>query len=1010
MTHRGMTLALLVAAAGCSEGAALREGAVSTGALGEVRSRFPSLAPALERGLKLQRDVRGFRPVAPTGEQAPGHPGGAARRHQLKVAFPLRSAGALRISSGPVSVKVRALGILDLPAAVVGQALVFAGAHPAADVIHFAEAERVEELVLLRDSRAPRSFRYEVRPMAGADRVRQNVGVVEVIDRQGTAWLRLEDPFVIDAAGQRHRARARLQGSTLTVEIPAEVRAFPALLDPAWSTTKDMTTKRRRHTATLLKTGKVLVVGGYNDTGYVLGSCELYDPQTDTWTTTGSLTVKRFRHTALRLQTGKVLMFGGAKPSPDPMMIGSSVDTFSAELYDPTTGKWTPAGYLSYPRGVMTAALLPSGKVLLAGGQASSFLPSAQLYDPIADSWSKTGKMSMPRHLHTTTLLKSGKVLVAGTEKGMASDPSAELWDPASGTWSLTGSMSKARQGHRAVLLHSGKVLVTGSSTTGEVYDPATGKWSLTKSLSVPGRRHHSMTLLKSGKAMVAGGEVSSAHLDSVEFYDPSTNAWTAGSKLSRQLKYHTATLLSSGRVLVAGGLSKSGGTVASTELFDPTSGLGCKQASNCAAGFCVDGICCQTACMDTCRQCVLSGSVGKCVNAPHGTKDTNATVPCAGANSCDSSGKCVAGNGQKCTKGADCASGFCVDGRCCDKPCTAGCLACDLVGKEGTCNPMPLGHKDPGGLAPCTGNNACDGTGSCKLASGQKCANQAACATGYCVDTICCGSACAGTCQACDLPGTAGTCSMVAKGQPDPSATSPCITDKVCDGAGKCLTKQGQACSSATDCLAGFCKDGVCCDKACDSTCESCKLTGSVGTCTFIPSNTNPDKECQGKDIKCGGLCDGKGQCDYPKLGVFCDKCKACDGTGQCSATPPDDPACGVIDCDKLDTKCRDYVDLSTNRCDSLGQCKQANTPTTCTKSTDLQCDSGVPDSRAAVDLGLAADASTVGDKGPDIKPELPEEGGCSCQAGGAPGPGARLTMLTLIAIVGLATRRRRG
>jgi hypothetical protein len=47
--------------------------------------------------------------------------------------------------------------------------------------------------------------------------------------------------------------------------------------------------------------------------------------------------------------------------------------------------------------------------------------------------------------------------------------------------------------------------------------------------------------------------------------------------------------------------------------------------------------------------------------------------------------------NGQPCATGAQCGSGFCVDGVCCgtacDSPIEKACYSCNLAGKEGTCS-----------------------------------------------------------------------------------------------------------------------------------------------------------------------------------------------------------------------------------------------------------------------------------------------------------------------------------
>jgi hypothetical protein len=185
-----------------------------------------------------------------------------------------------------------------------------------------------------------------------------------------------------------------------------------------------------------------------------------------TWTPTGSMGTARYDHTATLLPSGKVLAAGGTNFRGDHLS--------SAELYDPATGIWTATGTLGTGRNGHTATLLPSGQVLVAGGFNGVYLSSAELYDPATGTWTATGSMSTARAYYTATLLPSGQVLVAG---GYPALSSAELYDPATGTWTATGSLGTGRSMHTATLLLSGQVLAAGgyddrgASRSAELYD-----------------------------------------------------------------------------------------------------------------------------------------------------------------------------------------------------------------------------------------------------------------------------------------------------------------------------------------------------------------------------------------------------------------------------------------------------------------------------------------------------------------------------------------------------------
>jgi N-acetylneuraminic acid mutarotase len=242
--------------------------------------------------------------------------------------------------------------------------------------------------------------------------------------------------------------------------------------------------------------------------------------------------------------------------------------------------------------------LLNNGYVLIAGGwDGTNYYTEAQLYNPSKGTWTATGKMATARAQFAAVVLPSGKVLVEGGETGSGSAvfASAELYDPKSGTWSPAASMLTARYGHTATLLQDGKVMVTGgcvksgcSLVTGdtEIYDPnngAEGTWTQTKqSLNTP-RAFHTATLFAGNtKVLVVGGCTSTCGSSGItassEIFTPNytnltSSTWTKGPNSSVARYQHTATLLSNGKVLVAGGGYAQYIAYNYADLYDPTAG-----------------------------------------------------------------------------------------------------------------------------------------------------------------------------------------------------------------------------------------------------------------------------------------------------------------------------------------------------------------------------------------------------------------------------------------------------
>jgi RHS repeat-associated protein len=139
---------------------------------------------------------------------------------------------------------------------------------------------------------------------------------------------------------------------------------------------------RAFHSATVLPTGNVLILGGVGDDGSVLSQTELFDTSRQIFQDVAVAGfVPRAHHTATLLTDGRVLIAGG---------IDSQGRTLSSiELLDYRSGQVsTLIANLRTPRSGHTANLLPDGTVLVWGGQDGNgaTINDGEIIDPDAPS------------------------------------------------------------------------------------------------------------------------------------------------------------------------------------------------------------------------------------------------------------------------------------------------------------------------------------------------------------------------------------------------------------------------------------------------------------------------------------------------------------------------------------------------------------------------------------------------------------------------------------------------
>jgi hypothetical protein len=319
---------------------------------------------------------------------------------------------------------------------------------------------------------------------------------------------------------------------------------------------------------------------------------------------------------------------------------------------------------------------------------------------------------------------------------------------------------------------------------------------------------------------------------------------------------------------------------------------------------------------------------------APYGCNGTTCIAACGSDGDCAPNNVCNTGMcgkkrlGQQCGAGTECDSGNCVDGVCCSASSCGTCLSCAVAGKAGSCQPIAAGDMDTmnrcTAAPPCGFTGRCDGAGACQYAPTSTSCGTATC-TGASFTPVgnCDGAgACKQTSTSCGhYVCGAGACLTTCTRDQD------CVTGETCQ-ANSCtsLKPLGTACTLPTDCLSGFCTEGVCCNAQSCGSCQSCALANTRGTCTPVAAgSSDPAAVCTMMAVStCGttGVCDGSGQCARYAVGTAClpSTCPlgtaartdwACNAAGSCISTLID---CHTYSCDPATNSCRTTCTDSTD------------------------------------------------------------------------------------------------
>jgi hypothetical protein len=297
----------------------------------------------------------------------------------------------------------------------------------------------------------------------GGSGAADDLGVTEIFDPATDSWsvtgslaLPVNDARLVRLPDGRLLLAG---GWTTTSPNPPHATAVAQLYDPStgqWTFTQPMNDRRSRFTLTVLVDGRVLALGGYQDGPafnqfIALASAEVFDPKTGHWTSVSPIPLPPNTgidsHGAVLLVDGQIFVVGG-----DTGMGNTVSSSKSCFLYDSQKDQWSSAGLSGNYYVDPLAIVLPSGKVLLA----ADVFGNAELYDPSLGKFQPAGNLAPIKFNAIGARLPDGDVVATD---GL----NVEHYTASSNTWTSKSPLSVNR-GYRLgfLALTSGRALAAG--------------------------------------------------------------------------------------------------------------------------------------------------------------------------------------------------------------------------------------------------------------------------------------------------------------------------------------------------------------------------------------------------------------------------------------------------------------------------------------------------------------------------------------------------------------------
>lgn len=451
---------------------------------------------------------------------------------------------------------------------------------------------------------------YPYTPYNGANRLRLLDQVVCGDDTEASDAMRWRYQWLatanMNAARLFHGCSALLDGRALVsggnstyLYVPgfgtATQLASTELYNPGtdtWSLMPAMSLARQNHTQITLNDGRILVVGGTWNGTTATNTTELFDPATLTWSAGPSMAIPRVYHQAVKLNDGRVMVIGGSTLGRQ-MSVDSATHAYwrmedaGSTLTDSSANSLnlTVSGSSSQVNGKVSRARSFTGGYATRPGSGSD--ATVLKGEWTVEFWAQP--------LASGTIISYGGAGETGgdnvlMEIGISSNKVYWKWEHSGGvdvTGTQTGSLTSSSLPHKFIAVRkkfngtdydvtlfvngvavdqwAGQTNATGggSSNWYVAYDPETSTAATAtidelrvSSVARTDKEIASDFLL--GKGWLNTPDFPSGDTtNTTEIFDPNSNTWSEGPRMTWARSHHKAFVLKDGRVLVIGGAGR---------------------------------------------------------------------------------------------------------------------------------------------------------------------------------------------------------------------------------------------------------------------------------------------------------------------------------------------------------------------------------------------------------------------------------------------------------------------